>query len=306
MRAHWRHYAVESVRDGIHAAIHQPHGYAICNSTIVDLDEGRLVFDTGLTVDSSRELRSIAEAALGRPPSLLANSHWHLDHSLGNQEFAGIPTWSTRRTREIMLEMREELARELQRVALEKSIEQLEGRRDRMPPGPPLDDLEFNLLIMRGLLSSEGRQELRPPDQTFETRLDLPGRRRARLLSFGSGHTAADAVLYLPEERVLATGDLVCLGIQPSLGSGDPVHWLAVLDQLEQLGAERIIPGHGPVSKPERIQETRDYVSGVLDAARAPTGSPLPAPIRRWEGSVSLEENLAFARGWVAAHEGAW
>ncbi len=298
-----RHYTVEELGEGVHAAIHRPGGFAICNSGIVGLNGGGLVFDTGLTIPSSQELRVLAERSLGRSPSLVANSHWHLDHSLGNQEFARLPIWGTRRTREVQLEMRDELSAELQRSSLEKTLLSLEARRESMSPGPPMEDLEFNILIHQALLSSAGRQELHPPSQTFETQLSLPGRKGAQLISFGSGHTEADAILHLSEEKLVFAGDLVCLGIEPSMGSGDPVHWLEVLERIEGLGAERIVPGHGPISAPERIQETRDYVSGVLEAARSPRGSPLPPSIRRWEGSVSLEYNLSFAREWVATHE---
>ena len=299
----WDHYVLETLGDGIHAAVHRPGGTGVCNSGVIDLGEDGVVFDTGLSVASSKELRTLAEATLGRTPSMAANSHWHLDHSLGNQQFAGIPIWGTRRTREILIESADAFARDTDRTELERSIEQLERRRGTMPEGPPRRDLELNLLLLRALLEGAGTQRLCPPDQTFESRLRLPGPRRAELLSFGSGHTEADAVLHLPEDGVLFAGDLVCLGIQPSLGSGDPEHWLSVLDELGRLAVERLVPGHGPVAPPDRMAETRAYVSGVLEAARSSTGAALPAAIRRWEGSVSLEENLTFTRGWVAAHD---
>ena len=165
------------------------------------------------------------------------------------------------------------------------------------------DDLEFILQINRALLSSAGRVRFAPPDHTFETRLALPGSRGAELVSFGSGHTEADAILHLPRDRVVFAGDLVVLGVQPSLGSGDPERWLGVLDQIERLGAERIVPGHGPVTTPAGMQEIRDYVGGVLEAAGASPQATLPAALRRWESSLSLEENLKFTRGWIAARK---
>ena len=304
MASSWTNYAVEKVQDGVYAALHRRNGLGICNSGIVALGTGVLVFDTGCSIDSSHELWKVAEDAIGQPPTLAANSHWHLDHSLGNAQFSRVPIWGSRRTREILLEMGDRLTQELQKSELEKSLRELEARREGMAKGFPMRDLEFTIEFVKALLSSAGRHQLRPPDQTFDSRITLPGSRKAQLVSFGSGHTEADAFLYLPDERTIFAGDLVCLGIQPSMGSGDPAHWLTVLDQIDKLGIERVVPGHGPVSGPDRIQETREYVSGILEAARASTGAPLPAAIRHWEGSVSLEDNLTFARGWVAAHEG--
>ncbi|HTT46111.1 MAG TPA: MBL fold metallo-hydrolase [Thermoplasmata archaeon] len=295
-----RHYRFEELSDGVYAAIARPDGYAICNSGLVDLGDGRLVFDTGLTPDSAVELRAQATRILGGAPSVAVSSHRHLDHIVGNSEFATAPIWGTRRTREILLETKDRLLAEVSRESLEKEVSELEGLEATMTTDDQRSDLAFNLLLDRALLSCAGRITIVPPDHTFDTRLPLPGSRTAELVSLGSGHTEADAFLFLPEEKLLFAGDLVVLGVQPSLGSSDPEHWITVLDQLEGFGAERIVPGHGDVATVEGIRETRDYLSGVLEAARAPRGAPLPTEIRRWEGSVTLESNLAYARAWVA------
>jgi glyoxylase-like metal-dependent hydrolase (beta-lactamase superfamily II) len=299
-RASSQHYTFEEVGDGIHAAIARPDGNGVCNSGLVDLGGPTVVFDTSLTPTTGRELGRAAETLLGRRPSLAVNSHWHLDHSLGNQAFSSIPIWGTRRTREILLERQGELAAALTRESIEKDLRELESRRENMRSQGARDDLEFNLQINRAILSEIGRVVLTPPNHTFETRLSLPGDRGAELISFGRGHTDDDALLFLPHEKVVFAGDLVVVGVQPSMGSGDPAHWVVVLDQIERLGAEQIVPGHGPVVVGEGIQETRGYLSEAIDASETPAGTELPAPLRRWEGSVGLEENLRFAREWSA------
>lgn len=297
-----RNYVFEEVGDRIYAAISRRAGYGVCNSGLVDVGGAAVVFDTSLTPPTAKELRAEAERTLGRSPSLAANSHWHLDHSLGNQEFATVPIWGTRRTREILLEKHDQLTADLTRSALERELRELEEQRAAISSKDALEDLEFNLQIDRALLSEAGRLKLTPPDHTFETRLPLPGDRDAELVSFGSGHTEADALLFLPHEKVLFAGDLVVVGVQPSMGSGNPDHWLTVLDDVERLGAERIVPGHGPVVSADGFEEIRGYLSGVLEAAESRPGATLPSSIRRWEGSVSLKENLKFARGWVGSH----
>jgi cyclase len=297
-----RHYTFQEVGDGIHAAIARPEGNGVCNSGIVDLGGAALVFDTSLTPGSGRDLRVATEATLGQPPTVAANSHWHLDHSLGNQEFSSVPIWGTRRTREILLEKHDQLMAALTRGGIENDLRELEAKRQVVRSEDARRDLEFVIQINRAILSEVETLRLIPPDHTFETRLPLPGRRGAELICFGSGHTEADAILLLPREKVVYGGDLVVVGVQPSMDSGDPEHWLVVLDEIERLGAQRIVPGHGPVVGSEGMQEIRGYVSGVLEAAAASDSAALPLELRRWEGSLSLEENLRFTRGWMAAH----
>ncbi len=295
------HYAVEPVADGVYAGIARDDGLAICNSGWVDLGDGVAVFDTGMTPVSAAELRSVCARSVARPVALVVNSHFHLDHTLGNQAFAGIPIWATRRTREIMLESAPSLDADLARADLEVQLAGLELRRGAARSEGVQSDLDFNIRILRAALEASGRVSVRVPDVTFETRLALPGPRGAELASFGSGHTAADAILHLAGPGVLFAGDLVTVGVQPSMGSADPHHWLEVLDCLEELAPEFLIPGHGPVANSDAIVTTRDYLAAVLYAAGEPRVRTVPEPLRRWEGSVTLEENLAATRRFLSA-----
>jgi len=296
------HYRFEEVAPGVHAALATLEGFAVCNSGLVDLGEGSLVFDAGMTPISAVDLRTHATQILGRAPTMAVTSHRHLDHFLGNSEFASVPIWSTRRTREILLETTNQIQADLSREALEKDLAMLERRRDDMKTEDLRMDLEFNLQIQRALIASAGQVKITPPDHTFDTKLRLPGARAAELVSLGSGHTEADAFLFLPHEKILIAGDLVVLGVQPSMGSGDPEHWVEELNELERLGAEKVVPGHGAVTTNEGIRYTREYLAAVLDVARTPPGTRLPAALRRWEGSVSLEWNIATTRDWVSHH----
>ena len=90
--------------------------------------------------------------------------------------------------------------------------------------------------------------EIIPPHLTFDDRLTISGtKRHVELLTYGGGHTPSDAMLYLPEDRVLFTGDLLCVQAHPMLTQGDPHEWLRILDRIEQLDFEIAVPGHGPV-----------------------------------------------------------
>ena len=100
-------------------------------------------------------------------------------------------------------------------------------------------------------------------------RLDL-GRREVELLHLGRGHTAGDLAVWLPEERILFAGDLVEARAAPYMGDAFVEEWsTTTLDQVDGLGAERIVPGRGPAAGAEAIAETRDYLRTLWDTVRA-------------------------------------
>lgn len=104
--------------------------------------------------------------------------------------------------------------------------------------------------------------ELRPPTRTFEDRLELG--RGCELVSLGGGHTESDAFLVLAYRRVAVAGDLLCVGMHPWLGAGDPWRWIEILDEFERLEVDRFVPGHGSVSTAEEVRALRQHLAAFL------------------------------------------
>ena len=87
------------------------------------------------------------------------------------------------------------------------------------------------------------------PDVTFDRELTVRlGRRVVHLLSFGRGNTAGDAVVYVPDARVVASGDLV-VAPTPFVYDSHIAEWAAAMPRLTALDAAHIVPGHGPVMR---------------------------------------------------------
>ena len=86
-----------------------------------------------------------------------------------------------------------------------------------------------------------------------------------QLLYFGWAATPGDLAVYDPASGVLFAGGLVSNGRIPELRDGELDGWLAALDRLEQIPARWVVPGHGPVSTPAAIAQTRAYLL-ALDA----------------------------------------
>ena len=158
------------------------------NAGIVDLGGQTLVWDTGTSPRAAIELKRVAEELTGRTVGLVVNSHHHLDHSLGNQVFAGSSIFSTGTTRDLMRARFEQLLEEVNKFP--EWIAQTKTQLETVTDDFARRALEFDLAEMEML--SEFMPSFKPtlPTTTFEGSLGFHGTlRTARAISFGAGHT---------------------------------------------------------------------------------------------------------------------
>jgi len=126
--------------------------------------------------------------------------------------------------------------------------------------------------------------ELLPPFLTFEESVTVHAddlRYEVRHLGVPA-HTDNDAIVWVPERKVLFSGDLLFQGVTPFVVQGSVGGMLATLASVEQLGAETIVPGHGPVCGPEVFGNVTRYLRFVQDTAAAGIAagiSPLDAAL---------------------------
>jgi phosphoglycerate dehydrogenase-like enzyme/glyoxylase-like metal-dependent hydrolase (beta-lactamase superfamily II) len=96
-------------------------------------------------------------------------------------------------------------------------------------------------------------------DVVFDDRLVLDdGTQRVEFLHFGHGHTAGDAVAYLPKHKILCTGDACVNGAFNYMGQGDSASWIRALEKMQQLDVRLVCPGHGLPGK-ELIEKQKRY-----------------------------------------------
>ncbi|MDA1001394.1 MAG: MBL fold metallo-hydrolase [bacterium] len=77
------------------------------------------------------------------------------------------------------------------------------------------------------------------------------------------GHSPACSSVYVPEEGVLFSGDIVINGPSPGMRDANAAEWLAALDWVEALPVETIVPGHGEICGMEVVRRLRDYIGGM-------------------------------------------
>jgi glyoxylase-like metal-dependent hydrolase (beta-lactamase superfamily II) len=112
----------------------------------------------------------------------------------------------------------------------------------------------------------QGVTGFRKPAEVFdkEKTIDLGGV-RVRLLRLGPGHTRGDSVFFVEPDRVLFSGDLAMSRIFPSFATPQSraSSWLASLDAMEALGAQRLVPAHGELTDAAAIGQYRGYLTAL-------------------------------------------
>jgi glyoxylase-like metal-dependent hydrolase (beta-lactamase superfamily II) len=249
---------VTRLADGIWTIRHPdaPDTFPQGNTVVVIGERGVLVVDACLLPSSAREDIAEIRRLIGkpdRPVTWVVNTHWHFDHTIGNAEYlAAFPTVqivATRHTQKAIADWNPgAMARYPSRGDRFRKI--LESGKN--PDGRPLTegerkDYERSIAGLAPVVAEFSKARQVVPNVAFERelRIDL-GNRPVEIRFLGRGNTGGDAIVYLPNEKILATGDLLVHPV-PYLFGGFPVDHPRTLRAMAELDAATIVPGHGEV-----------------------------------------------------------
>ena len=113
------------------------------------------------------------------------------------------------------------------------------------------------------------------PTITFKGEMSLwMGDTEIRIMQLGRGHTKGDSVVWMPEERVLYSGDLVEYGATPYTGDAYLLDWPTTLDNVTALDPVALVPGRGdalttPATIKEGIGGTRAFITAMYESVEA-------------------------------------
>jgi glyoxylase-like metal-dependent hydrolase (beta-lactamase superfamily II) len=114
------------------------------------------------------------------------------------------------------------------------------------------------------MIVTEAERENRkvtPPNLSFKKKLELKlGKYHLKLVHPGPAHTDGDLYIYIPKWRILITGGMVFNHIIPFLGDSTIDSWIKALVEMEDLDAEVIVPGHGPVGGKPLVTQMKHYL----------------------------------------------
>jgi len=302
-----KHFTLERLSDSVYAAIHREGGWAISNAGFVDLGKTAVVFDTFLTPEAAVDLQIAAQAVTGKRVDKVINSHYHNDHTWGNQVFRPhsdiISSIETRRL--IGTSGQEEY--DWYRDNSSSRLIELQNEFDAVDDEEKRDGIRDWITYYEGLVESMPSLAVCFPNLVFAERLEILGTDRSvELMSFRNGHTGSDTILSVPSDRIVFMGDLLSVGCHPYLAGGDAENLSSILMKLAGMDADIFVPGHGPVGTRQDLHKMNDYIKTCyqvaerLDGERSESqGGPMLEIPRRfgdWRLPLFFEVNVRSLR----------
>ena len=208
--------------------------YRGCTPGFVYTEDGIILIDAPLIPKQALDWREQIEEEYPDHPFLyLINTDHHRGHALGNQYFMPVKV-----------------------IAHERAHKEMSGYTDNFKERvrnsfkrePEIQAQLYNIEII-------------PPHITFTNRAELLFGDRQIELIFVGGHTPATSIVWLPQEKVCFVGDILWVDQHPYMAQGNTLEWLAALELIRNLGADYLVPGHGPVCGAEATYRVGEYIT---------------------------------------------
>jgi cyclase len=206
------------------------HSYG-ANAGVVVGSKAALVVDTLISAKAGQQLLDDVRKVTKLPILWVVNTHYHLDHAWGNCVFTA------------------EGARVIGASPAPKLLAELgpQGLEHPEQHGLTKADLEGTTIA--------------PATVSFAGTMDIDlGGVAVELRSLPHGHCPDNLLVWVAQDKVLFSGDLLFVGCHPFLGEGDIKGWLADLDVVSSIGADKIVPGHGRLATAKDIAEMKEYL----------------------------------------------
>jgi cyclase len=270
------------------------------NTTVIIGSRGVFVVDSCNVGWAAREDIADIKKWTSKPVLYLLNTHWHHDHSAGNNDY--VAAWpgvqiiahaetqrmfeaSVPHVRDDIFKSIPETEKMLKTLLEDKSL--AEDRRKYF---------ENRLTRVPAVFEDTKAFVHQPPTLLFEQdfTVDL-GDRKVEVKHLGRGNTGGDAVAYLPAEKILAAGDLVVSPV-PFTFDGYPSEWARTLDKIIDLQPAIIVPGHGEVMRDTKfVTLLRDLFTSVVrqvDAAIRKNAEATPEDVSKLVDVAALRDAI--------------
>ena len=302
-------FDIQNVADGVYFAFARPQAVGNCNAAIFVNAADVLVVDSHSKPSAAAGLiAQIRKQVTTKPVRYLVDTHFHWDHAQGNggyREAFGkdLQIISSARTKQ--------LEQEFLQARLRESLDPHGHPFPSQPHIPVLadaarrqlstakSDAEKASLTERIRQLEAFQQEMRNfqpvfPTVTFDTSHVIKDRAHELHIEFhGRAHTAGDVVVFCPQKKVVATGDMI-LGTMPFMGDCFPEEWPKTIDSVARLDFDRVCGGHGTVGQgKQRMLSQRNYIAEL--AERVKKGKEAGQTLADIQKNIPLASLKSFA-----------
>ena len=289
-------YRFETIADGVYYATATGSMVTGSNNVVIVGARDVLVVDTGTTPAAARAFVDDVKLVTSKPIRYVVNTHFHYDHTDGNQVYAGkadiIAHEYVKQAIETLNVLQREPFKTSQLTNVPRRIEELKKQ-----IASSKEPSEKRMLQQQLDVAQAGWNQLKeikptPPNVTYSTTklLDLGGR-EVRLLFLGRGHTNGDTVVFLPKEKIVCTGDLMESQIA-YMGDAQFDEWVTTLDALKKLDFDTDLPGHGmPFKGKALITAFQGYLRDLTKQAGDLRKQGVPADVAAQRVDLTAYKN---------------
>jgi cyclase len=261
-------YKFEKIADGVYYATGIVPGLGSNNVVVVN-ETDVLIVDTGTSPAAARAFVEDIKKLTDKPIRYVVNTHWHYDHTAGNQIFGPEVQIIAADYLYQMLATVDVLHREpfltSQVTNLSTRIDTLNKEIAAEGNAPQKAALQKDLADAQRLAQQNGEIKVTPPNVHYSTKMVLNrGGREIDMIFLGRGHTGGDTVVFLPKERIVATGDLMESRLA-YMGDAFFSEWITTLEELKKLDFAVDLPGHGtPFTNKSLITAYQAYLGDLV------------------------------------------
>lgn len=269
-----RLFDIEKVAENVYLATARAQAEINCNAAIFVRSADVLVVDTHSKPSAAASLiAQIRKDVTPRPVRYVVNSHFHWDHTQGNHAYRDaehkIDFIASEPTKHLMSDLGEKRLKE-SLAAVPQQIDTLSARAGKARSEAEKALCKEQIRQLRSYHAELQNYVPELPTITFDRSYVLKNKEHDLHIEFhGHAHTAGDVVVFCPQKRVVATGDMI-LGFVPFIADGFPKSWPRTIDSVSRLGFNQILPGHGPVQvNRQRMSDQRNYIEELTEKVAA-------------------------------------
>lgn len=279
---------VQKINDRVYAMLgpHDPpnkeNGGYMNNNLVIIGDKGVILVDAGSHKDVAEHIDKAIKAVTKKPITHVLITHHHADHHLGLSYFE-----------------------DTQVIATDFCAKQIE------------DNGRGHVKWME---RNSGKNLRNTSPVVPQTRVALGSRRameidgvKLELISTGTAHTDGDMMVWLPDDGVLASGDILVHHINPSFREGNLKKWIAVVDdQILKLPLKTVMPGHGPLMQHQDVAEFRTLIAtfyktieDIYKAGGAEADVRKKLDMAKWQGMARFDDMMGgnINKVWLEVEE---